>query len=217
MLERLWALLYPPRCVLCRKFLKKEETDLCADCRKDAPDFTKAKSRIPFVAGWTALWYYKDNPGESVLRFKFGNKRHYALAYGRLLGIRLLKDMPEGFDLIAYVPTGSLRVFTRGYDQARLLAEATAAELGYAVTPILKKIRNTPPQSRIRDAAKRRANVLGAYIVTDPAIVKDKRILLLDDVITTGATCSECAKTLLIQGAKEVFCAAVAAASHDKK
>lgn len=217
MFRRLLELLYPSRCILCRKFLTKEETDLCPDCRKNAPEFTKAKSRIPFVAGWTALWYYKDNPRQSVLRFKFGNKRHYALAYGRLLGIRLLKDMPEGFDFISYVPTGRLRVFKRGYDQAKLVAAATASELGFEVTSVLKKIRNTPPQSRIQGAARRRANVLGAYAVIDPAVIRNKRILLLDDVITTGATCSECAKTLLIAGAKEVYCAAVAASSHDKK
>ena len=76
--------------------------------------------------------------------------------------------------------------------------------------PLLRKIRNAPPQSGISGDAARRANVLGAYRVTDPDALRDKRILLLDDVITTGATASECARVLLTAGAKSVNCAAVA-------
>lgn len=81
----------------------------------------------------------------------------------------------------------------------------------------LVKIRDNPPQSGITDDAKRRANVLGAYRVTDPARAAGKRILLLDDVITTGSTAGECARMLLIAGAKEVTCAAVACARHHTK
>ena len=131
--------------------------------------------------------------------------------------MKLLQDMPEGFDVLTWVPTGTLRKFFRGYDQSQLLAEAVAKELGCKSQKLLKKVRNTPPQSGINDAAKRRANVLAAYTVTDPRKVMGQRILLLDDVITTGATTSECAKTLMIAGASEVYCAAVAAASHHKK
>ena len=78
----------------------------------------------------------------------------------------------------------------------------------------LVKIRNTPPQSSLRGFARRKANVLGAYQVADPQRIKDKRILLLDDVITTGATASECARTLLTAGAKEVTFAAIATADE---
>lgn len=216
-MEHLWNLIFPPKCVLCRKVLGKNETDLCRHCRAHAPDFIKAKRNIPFVARWTALWYYKDDVRLSIHRFKFGSARHYAAAYGRMLGMRLLDTPLTDVDTVSWVPVGPLRKLKRGYDQSRLLAEAVAGELGAKAVPVLRKIRNTPPQSGIPDAAKRRANVLGAYKVKDPAAIRDKRILLLDDVITTGATCSECAKTLLTAGAKEVFCAAVAASSHDKK
>lgn len=163
------------------------------------------------------MWYYKDDVRLSIHRFKFGSARHYAAAYGRMLSMRLLDTPFADFDIISWVPVGPLRKLKRGYDQSCLLGEAVAGELGTKAVPVLRKIRNTPPQSGIPDAAKRRANVLGAYKVKDPAAIRDKRILLLDDVITTGATCSECAKTLLTAGAKEVLCAAVAVASHDKK
>ena len=215
MAESPLSILYPRKCILCRTILGKEETDLCTQCRKNAPEFPKAKSTIPFVARWTALWYYKDDVRRSILRYKFHHARHYAPAYGRLLGMKLLQEIPEGFDAVTWVPTGTIRKFFRGYDQAQLLAKAVGKELGCEPVKLLKKLRNTPPQSGINDAAKRRANVLAAYAVTQP--VTGQRILLLDDVITTGATTSECAKTLQIAGAKEIYCAAVAAASHHKK
>lgn len=211
------GLLFPDKCVLCRRLLAKEETDLCHHCRENAPEFTKAKRNIPFIANWTAVWYYKDDVRRSLHRFKFGNARSYADAYGRMLAMRVLADLPQGFDLLVWVPTGFLRRLRRGYDQARLLAGATGLELGMVPTALLKKIRNTPPQSGIREAAQRRANVLGAYKVTDPSAIAGKRILLIDDVLTTGATSSECARVLLTAGAKEVYFAAVAAAAHDNK
>ena len=216
-MDFLLNLLFPPRCVLCRKVLGKNETDLCRHCRTHAPEFIKTKRNIPFVARWTALWYYKDDVRASIHRFKFGSARHYAAIYGRMLSMRLLDTPFADFDIISWVPVGPLRKLRRGYDQSYLLAEAVSQELGAKPVQVLRKVRNTPPQSGIPDAAKRRANVRNAYKVTDPLSIAGKRILLLDDVITTGATCSECAKTLLTAGAKEVFCAAVAATSHDKK
>ena len=80
--------------------------------------------------------------------------------------------------------------------------------------PTLRKIRNNRPQSGIDGQAKRRANVLGVYRVICPQEVQGKRILLLDDIITTGATAGECARVLLTAGAKEVHCGFIAAASH---
>ena len=95
----------------------------------------------------------------------------------------------------------------------RVLAE----ELGRELTPTLKKIRHTKPQSAMGDAAHRRANILGAFQVIDRETVKDQRILLLDDILTTGATASEAARVLLTAGAKEVKLATLAVASHDKR
>lgn len=210
------GLLFPRKCVLCRKILSANETDLCHECRKTAPELSKAKLKISFVARWTAVWYYKDNVRRSILRYKFYGARSYAPVYGRLLAMKIQKE-DLSFDILTYVSTGWLRRLKRGYDHAALLAEAVGKELGITPVKTLQKIRQTKPQSRIKSEAARRANVLGAYKVIDPELVKGKRVLLLDDIITTGATVSECAKILLIAGAKEVYCAAVAAASHDNK
>ena len=210
-------ILFPPKCVLCARFLKQAETDLCHDCRQDAEPFPGSKAKIPFIAHWTALWYYKDNVRSSIHRFKFGNRRYYAEVYGRLLAVRLCETRFAEVDMVTWVPVSLLRKFRRGYDQSRLLANALGKELSLPVFQALKKTRHTPPQSTLGHAPQRRANVLGAYRITDPDRIVGKRILLLDDVVTTGATASECAKLLLTAGAKEVLLATVAVAKHDKK
>ena len=123
----------------------------------------------------------------------------------------------ENFDVLTWVPVSRLRRMKRGFDQVELLAKEVALQLGVQALPCLKKIRHTPPQSTLPTAAQRRANVLGAYVATNPECIREKRVLLLDDIITTGATVSECAQTLLLAGAKEVRCAAIAVASHEHK
>lgn len=216
-LKKIAALLFPPKCILCKKVLEKDETDLCRHCRIHAPTCPVSKQKLSFLDSWVAIWHYEDSVRGSVLRYKFYGRRGYAHAYGRLLAMKLSQEYPEGFDIITWVPTGLFRRLRRGYDQAQLLAEAVGAELDMPPQPTLKKIRRTRTQSTIRSDAHRRANVLGAYEAIDPKLLSGKRILLLDDVITTGSTAGECARVLLTVGAKEVHCAAVARARHTKR
>ena len=208
----LMELLFPPKCVLCRKLLKSGEIDLCRECRADAPEYAGKKINIRFLDSFAAVWYYEGNVRRSLLRFKFYNARSYGVFYGRILAMRLQREYPDGFDMLTWVPVSRLRKLRRGYDQVELLAKAVGRELGLSPVPTLKKIRNNRPQSRLKDPAARRANVLGAYRLLEGAAVKGKRVLLLDDILTTGATAGECARVLLSAGAKEVHCAAVAAA-----
>ena len=217
MFRKLLNLLFPPKCVLCRALLAKDETDFCHTCRNNGPEFKKSNLRFSFVAGWNSVWYYKDTVRSSIQRYKFSGRRNYAGAYGRALAIRLQKDGFCNFDILTYVPTALLRRLWRGYDQAELLCNAVAAELGVTPVKCLRKIRNTPPQSGIKDVSRRRANVLGAYRCCNPEFLNGKRILLLDDVITTGATVSECSRVLLTAGAKDIFCASVAVAHYKTK
>jgi len=202
--------LFPPKCVLCRGLLKQEETDLCHTCRAEAPGYPARKTKPQFLDSFAAVWYYEGSVRNSLLRFKFRGARSYAGCYGRHLAMVLSKKDPEGYDLLTWVPVSSLRKLRRGYDQVELIAMEVGRELGMEPIPTLKKIRHNRPQSRIADAAKRRANVLGVYRVTDPEILSGKRVLLLDDILTTGATMSEAARMLKTAGAKEVHGAAMA-------
>ena len=216
MTDRIWRFLFPPKCVLCRQLLEENQTDFCHNCRKDMPKFTKLKFKPSFVARWTGMWYYKDNVRGSILRYKFSNKRSYASAYARALAMKLQNDDFDRFDVLTWVPVSPLRRLSRGYDQVALLAKFLGQEL--QVTPIrtLRKIRNTPPQSGIPNASRRRANVLGAYRAVHTPLFAGKKVLLLDDILTTGATAAECARVLLTAGASEVDLAVLAVANYDQ-
>ena len=215
MVQKIWNTLFPPKCVLCKKLLKENEADLCRNCRENALEFGSHKIKLSFLAQWTGVWYYKENVRLSILRYKFYGKRNYAAAFGRVLAMKLLKEGWDDTDVLTWVPISKRRKHRRGYDQSELLAKAVAAELGVEAVRTLRKVRHTKPQSLMGDAAHRRANILGAYEVIDPALIWEKRVLLLDDIVTTGATASECARMLLTAGAKEVKLATLAVASHE--
>ena len=206
--------LFPDKCILCGRVLDREETDLCRTCRVDAPECAASKIKYPYIDQWTALWYYEGNVRRSLLRFKFHNRRSYAAGYGRLLAMKLMKEDRLDFDVLTWVPISRKRLRKRGYDQVALLAEKMGQELEVTPVSVLKKIRNNRKQSHIVGIAQRRANVLGAYAVVDPALVAGKKVLLLDDILTTGATAGECARVLLTAGAYEVQFAAIAAANQ---
>ena len=208
---RLMDILYPPKCVLCKRLLSKEETDLCGSCRREASEYPLRKTKPQFLDSFAAVWYYEESVRGSLLRFKFRGARSYAAAYGRFVAMKLLQTQPEGFDVLTWIPVSPLRKLRRGYDQVELIARAVGRELDMTPVSTLKKIRHNRPQSGITGAEKRKANVLGAYRAVSPEKVAGKRVLLLDDILTTGATMSEAARVLKTAGAKEVHGAAVAA------
>lgn len=215
--DRLWELIFPPKCLLCRHILKDDELDLCRECRTDAPECRNYRKKLPFIDSWTAVWYYEDNARRSLLRYKFRGARSYAQGYGRLLAMRLQEAHPDGFDLLTWVPISRFRRLQRGYDQVELIAMAVGQELNLEPVPLLRKIRHNRPQSGIIGEAKRRANVLGAYRAENAELLQGKRVVLLDDIITTGSTAGECARVLLTAGAKEIHCGAMAVARHRSK
>lgn len=213
MIGRLLEWLFPRKCILCREILAKDETDLCRECRVDEPAYRYGKKKVQHVSDLTAVWMYEGTVRKSLHRYKFGKARHYAAPYGRLLAMRIQRDLPE-FDVITWVPVSAKRLRKRGYDQVELLARAVGPELGIEAVKLLDKFRDNRANSSLKTPAERRANVLGVYRAVDPARIRGKRVLLLDDILTTGATASECARILLTAGAEEVLFAAVAAGGN---
>ena len=116
--------------------------------------------------------------------------------------------LPGTYDLITWVPVSPKTLRRRGYDQAQLLAQETARALAAQAVPLLEKTRDTPPQSSLTQGRQRRANVAGGYTAPHPAQVAGQRVLLLDDILTTGATLNEAARTLRQAGARQVVAAA---------
>ncbi len=204
-------ILFPPRCVFCRKFLRSSSVLICEDCRKNLP-YTKdgGEKQGEFFSRCVAPLYYEGDVRESLHRFKFRGATGYSKVYGALLADCIRENLDGCYDLISWVPLSRKRLNERGYDQAMLLAMAAALELDDVAVSTLEKPLEAEKQSLMGSAEKRRANISGAYRVADSELVDGKRILLIDDIVTTGSTLSECAKTLLSAGAKEVLCAAIA-------
>ena len=207
-------LLFPPRCVFCGKLLATGERDFCARCQKELPwlEGPAAEQTGEFFSLCAAPLRYQGVVRDSIRRYKFKGRQGYHKAYGKLVAQCVHDHLAGKYDLITWVPLSDKRKKERGYDQAFLLASAAALELGDVAVETLRKGRHTDAQSGLEGEAERRANVLGAYIAVDPELVAGRRVLLIDDVVTTGATFSECARVLRTMGAKDVVCAALARA-----
>lgn len=210
LLQCLLDLLYPPKCVFCGKILDTAQTDLCRKCRAALPETAASVRQGKHFEICLSLCYYENAVAESVRRYKFRGMSHYADAYGRLLAMMLLRERVT-FDLVSWVPISEKRARERGYDQTHLLAEAVTKELGAPCVQTLRKHRHNPAQSTMKNAQDRKNNVRDAYRAVEPKRFCGKRVLLLDDVITTGATLSECSRVLKNAGAASVICATLAA------
>ena len=204
-------LLFPQKCTFCRKLLHSGESGMCADCARSLP-YTRAKAKRSgdFYTVCVSPLFYTGNVREAILRFKFRNATTYAGLFGKLIADCIRENLSGSYDLISWVPLSAKRLKKRGYDQAMLLAMAAALELDDVAAETLVKHTDVPAQSGMGSAEKRRANISGSYRASDPELIAGKRVLLIDDIVTTGSTLSECSRTLLGAGAKEVFCATLA-------
>lgn len=204
-------LFFPPRCAFCRHILRPDETGMCSRCEKTIPR-TKNGGRQSgeFFSLCISPLYYEGYVRSSILRFKFQGAAHYADLYGSLIAECVKEHLSGSYDIITWVPLSSKRLRKRGYDQAMLLAMSTALKLDDVALELLVKHTDVPAQSGIGGAERRRANISGVYRISDEEFVRGKRILLIDDIITTGSTLSECAKMFKMAGAAEVYCATLA-------
>lgn len=211
----------------CIKCGRKTVTEgVCLDCKRKLPRFTVGAS--PFVYGGQTAAY--------INRMKNGNQR-LALYFGERAAAALLRSVPDikmQFDggryalneedtlLILPVPLTKQKRKERGYNQAELLAQSVEMALekaGVAVTVdryALEKRRDTAQQKHLR-FADREKNVVGAYHLHKRAFCKGRTVLLVDDIMTTGATGSECARLLFGAGAKRVIFLVAAALPESKK
>ncbi len=203
--EALLDLVYPPKCPFCRA-LSDGKAAVCAHCLVNLPYTPVGVLPRPghYVDEFYSALYYKGRVRESILRYKFGGVRGYADFYAPFL--RQCADENELYaDVVTWVPLSARRLRRRGYDQARLLAEAVSDYMGLDCARLVKKHRHNPPQSGKSGIEKRRDNVRGVYSLSDGVSVAGKRILIIDDVVTTGSTLEECAKVLKRAGAKKIL------------
>ena len=204
-------LLFPPKCVFCRRLMDRNDVLICPKCQKELP-YTENGGILKgnFFTACVSPLYYENDVREALLRYKFYQMTVYAEPFGKLMAECAAEYIDAQVDIISWVPLSKKRLRTRGYDQAQLIAETMGKELGIPCVPVLRKKRHTAPQSRTGSAEKRKKNISGAYEVIDKKVIDGKVILLVDDIVTTGSTFAECARTLGKGGADKVYCAAAA-------
>lgn len=193
-----------PLCTCCGAvFASRDGADrVCGDCQAEPPPFTRAR----------AAAIYDGPAAQAIKRFKFNRQMAFLPVMQHWLQSPLCLELVRSADLIVPVPLHPKRLKQRGFNQALLLARAFPQ--GTVAREALARVRHTVPQVELKPK-ERRDNVKGAFAVPDPALVKSKNILLLDDVYTTGATVRECAKVLRRAGARQVDVVTVARVKHD--
>jgi len=186
--------LAPPFCACCGLPVASE---ICGPCRLDPPPFARAR----------AVAIYSTRPpdplGTALRALKYGRRRALAAPLGALLA----EHVPFGtgeHDLVVPVPLHRSRLRDRGFNQALLLARAPAARLGLPViADALRRICDTSPQTSL-DEPDRRRNVRSAFVPHRPDTIRGRRVLLVDDVVTSGATVESCSRALRTGGATRV-------------
>ncbi len=178
------------RCLACGAPLK-DESDYCNRCKIDRGVFTR--NRSPFV--------YDGEIKNIIYKLKFGKKKYVATTLGALMADEYLaSDMSA--EIIVFVPMTANEEKKRGYNQSELLALEIGKRLNIPVLPALSKIRDTKAQKEL--SGKERAQNLDGAFKCDFKEVANRKILLVDDIFTTGATANECSKVLLKAKAREV-------------
>lgn len=222
-LHDLAGLLLPRRCAGCDDVLRATEEAICAVCLEDLPRtrFTDAADnpvarifwgRVELTGATALLHFDKRGLAQRLLhRLKYKGDRNVGRELGRLLGQELAawERMPA-VDVVLPVPLHPRKERERGFNQSALIAEGLREALGLADHgALLERVLHTASQTR-KGRAERWVNVKEAFRVQDPSRLRDRHVLLVDDVVTTGATLESCARALLQVPGTRVSVATVA-------
>jgi ComF family protein len=232
MLKVFLNLFFPRQCAVCRRQL--ENSDVCEDCLERIPTFawafcpscnSRLQNFIPCkscpgpktLSGIGFAADYRRNDVRALIHaYKYRRRR---ALYKPLTDMLILHARRSGLDeflkasqaAVTPIPLTRKKERQRGFNQAGLLAERFAAKLNLCyVREIITRTAERPPQVTMPDTKSRRQNVAGAFRAANPELVRGKIILLIDDVVTSGATLSEAAKALKAGGAKSVWAVTVA-------
>lgn len=209
-------LIFPPKCVLCAAVLDRAAppNTPCPSCTETLPLLPQ-----PAVCEGDDNWYiaplgYQGTVPQGLKALKFRDKLGGVSYFADLMYRAVLSAGLPPFDLVTWVPLSVKRQHKRGYNQAEELGRTLAKRLQLPARHTLWKVRHTLAQSTLNNAG-RQQNVAGAYAARGISL-QDKRILLVDDIVTTGSTLSECQKVLQAQGAHSVVCVTAARSRTQK-
>jgi ComF family protein len=229
-LEKTLDVLFPKRCIGCFNFVSNNSY-FCKDCLSKIQIFDsffcpKCKARIPgikkichqeekFILG--SATNYNEPVKQAIWRLKFkfitsGAEPLTNLLINYFKNLNLQELKIENFIVIP-IPLSKKRLKERGFNQSELIAKLFAKHFNLKLeTNILYRIKNAKPQSEINDFSLRKENVLNCFAVLNKNLIQNKNVILIDDVVTSGATFKEAVKTLKLAGAKKIIALAIARA-----
>lgn len=224
-LKDFFNLFYPSICCACGNHLYDGEECVCVSCLMSMPytndEHTKWNATAKIFAGRarivaaSSLFYFKKKSRvQNLLHYlKYKNHEELGLVLGRMHAQQLsMSDLFSGIDMVIPVPLHPHKFKKRGYNQAALLARGYAEELNaLCVEEVLVRLTDTSSQTR-KNRFERYENMEGVFSCKFPETIHGKKILLIDDVITTGSTLESCINELLKSGCKEVLVASIAIA-----
>jgi len=222
--NHIFDFILPRFCPACNTKLPPDKKFICRSCRDSfvnpstefvQSEFEKKFAEEKIISGFFPLFLFqKDAPLQSAIHaFKYQKRFLLAVEFGQMLGERFGKQSSNWkIDLIIPVPLHSLKKVERGFNQSFYIAKGLSRSLKIPLLHgALKRNRFTESQTT-KTLVERKENMAEAFIVKNEKKIEGKTILLLDDVITTGATIGECGKILLAHGAKAVYAASLAIA-----
>lgn len=221
------GLIFPRVCLACTEPLARGEDHLCTGCRAALPytDYhllpeaenplaRRFWGKVPVRHALSYLRFLRRGRVQHLLhQLKYQGQQDVGRVLGRWYGAELARHgLAPDFDLIVPVPLHPRKLARRGYNQSDSFAEGMALGLGVSWSPLaLRRTENTTSQTR-KNRTERWQNVAEVFEVAAPDLVQQQRILLVDDVLTTGATLEACAAVLLAAGCREVSIATIACA-----
>ncbi len=227
--EYIIELIYPESCIFCREPVERNSPEryICRNCLDDLPELPfdeRLKERYDEPDGCyeipgLSIYEYRSIR-DTIFRFKYDGFKRYGRILGEIMADYVLENdlkMILEADMVVPVPLWKGKEKTRGFNQAALMAERFSEITGIPYADdIIIRVRDTVPQSSLR-RHQRNANISSAFRVIDEDRVRDKKILLLDDIYTTGSTIKECAKNFYVLGAERVMYIALAGSEeHDE-
>ena len=204
-INRILDIIYPPKCGICGKIGCK---DICIKCEKKLENesiFGKDSYIENYFDTHFYLFKYEGQIRNLLIQYKFNEKAYLYKSFSKFLKKyekKLFKN--EVYDIIIAVPISKNRLKKRGYNQSELLAKEIAKNLELKLEQnIIKKVKNNIPQSTL-NKDEREQNVKDVYKIINKEIILNKKILLVDDIFTTGATANECSRILKENGAEKI-------------
>ncbi len=214
-LNKLLYCIFPTKCLSCGRVIGVDEC-ICEECNKIYKPRPSAKLGNKYLTSCAYSFYYEGNVKRAIWRFKFRSKLHY----GDIFAKYMLDCFNEYYfnsriDYIVAVPMSKHKKRSRGYNQTEILAKLLSKKCGVpCVKDGLIKVKDNKDQHGMT-LSERRVNIKGVFGVNKNIDFHGKRVIIIDDVLTTGLTMYECAKMVKKSGAEAVYGIGIAAASEE--